>query len=127
MQHLPILPVAVPLMFGAAMLMLSDAQRHLRLAMGFLSIAAQIYLAITLFSLSAGYLPSNWPDGVGVYLLGDWPAPFGIVAVVDRLSTLMLLLTSVLGAATWIYATDRNSVAKGKRVSVRVYIGGQLH
>src|SRR3546814_2328840 len=55
------------------------------LAMGFLSIAAQIYLAITLFSLSAGYLPSNWPDGVGVYLLGDWPAPFGIVAVVDRL------------------------------------------
>src|SRR3546814_10561741 len=107
MQHLPILPVAVPLMFGAAMLMLSDAQRHLRLAMGFLSIAAQIYLAITLFSLSAGYLPSNWPDGVGVYLLGDWPAPFGIVAVVDRLSTIMLLLTSVLGAATWIYATAR--------------------
>src|SRR3546814_12361970 len=77
------------------------------LAMGFLSIAAQIYLAITLFSLSAGYLPSNWPDGVGVYLLGDWPAPFGIVAVVDRLSTIMLLLTSVLGAATWIYATAR--------------------
>src|SRR3546814_6965021 len=97
MQHLPILPVAVPLMFGAAMLMLSDAQRHLRLAMGFLSIAAQIYLAITLFSLSAGYLPSNWPDGVGVYLLGDWPAPFGLVAVVDRLSPIILLLPLVLG------------------------------
>ncbi|HWK70612.1 MAG TPA: monovalent cation/H+ antiporter subunit D [Burkholderiaceae bacterium] len=107
MQHLPILPVAVPLMFGAAMLLLNDTQRHLRLAMGFLSIAAQIYCAITLLSLSAGYLPSNWPDGVGVYLLGDWPAPFGIVAVVDRLSTIMLLLTSVLGAATWIYATAR--------------------
>ncbi|MGB3290899.1 MAG: monovalent cation/H+ antiporter subunit D [Burkholderiaceae bacterium] len=107
MQHLPIMPVAVPLMFGAAMLLLNDTQRHLRLAMGFLSIAAQIYCAIVLLSLSAGYLPSNWPDGVGVYLLGDWPAPFGIVAVVDRLSTVMLLLTSVLGAATWIYATAR--------------------
>jgi multicomponent K+:H+ antiporter subunit D len=44
---------------------------------------------------------------VGVYLLGDWPAPFGIVAVVDRLSTIMLLLTAVLGAATWIYSTAR--------------------
>ena len=26
-------------------------------------------------------------------LLGDWPAPFGIVLVLDRLSALMLLLT----------------------------------
>ena len=32
----------------------------------------------------------------GVYRLGDWPAPFGIVLVVDRLSALMLLLTSLL-------------------------------
>lgn len=107
MQHLPILPVAVPLMFGAAMLLLNDTQRHARLALSFISIAAQIYFAITLLSLSAGYIPNDWPDGVGVYLLGDWPAPFGIVAVVDRLSTIMLLLTSVLGAATWIYATAR--------------------
>jgi multicomponent K+:H+ antiporter subunit D len=33
-----------------------------------------------------------------VYRLGDWPAPFGIVLVLDRLSALMVLLTSVLGA-----------------------------
>ena len=33
-----------------------------------------------------------------VYLLGNWPAPFGIVLVLDRLSALMLLLTAVLGA-----------------------------
>src|SRR3546814_20070900 len=97
-SHTAVLPI---------LLMLSNPHRVLRLAMGFLSFAAQFYLAITLFSLSAGYLPSNWPDGLGVYLLGDWPAPFGIVAVVDRLSTIMLLLTSVLGAATWIYATAR--------------------
>ncbi len=107
LQHLPILPVAVPLMAGALMLLLSDSHRRARLTLSFISIAAQIYCAITLFCLSAGYIPSNWPDGVGVYLLGDWPAPFGIVAVVDRLSTIMLVLTAVLGAATWVFATAR--------------------
>nr|WP_218953373.1 monovalent cation/H+ antiporter subunit D [Parapusillimonas granuli] len=107
MKHLPILPVAVPLLAGAAMLLLNDSHRRARLALSSLSILAQIVLAITLLRMTAGYIPTDWPDGVGVYLLGDWPAPFGIVAVVDRLSTTMLLLTAVLGAATWVYATAR--------------------
>ena len=107
LQHTPILPVAVPLLFGALMLLVNDSHRYTRLTLGFVSIAAQIYCAITLFCLSAGYIPSNWPNGVGVYLLGDWTAPFGIVVVVDRLSTIMLVLTSILGAATWVYATAR--------------------
>ena len=29
-----------------------------------------------------------------MYRLGDWPAPFGIVLVLDRLSALMLVLTA---------------------------------
>jgi multicomponent K+:H+ antiporter subunit D len=32
-----------------------------------------------------------------VYALGDWPAPFGIVLVVDRLAAAMTLLTAILG------------------------------
>ncbi|MEB2399309.1 MAG: monovalent cation/H+ antiporter subunit D [Alcaligenaceae bacterium] len=107
LKHLPILPVAVPLLAGAAMLLLNDSHRRARLALSSLSILAQIVLAVTLLRMTAGYIPTDWPDGVGVYLLGDWPAPFGIVAVVDRLSTTMLLLTAVLGAATWVYATAR--------------------
>ena len=39
------------------------------------------------------------PAGIaGVYRLGDWPAPFAIVLVADRLSALMLLLTSLVAA-----------------------------
>ncbi|MGE4368438.1 MAG: monovalent cation/H+ antiporter subunit D [Burkholderiaceae bacterium] len=106
-QHLPILPVAIPMMAGAAMLLLSDSHRRLRLSLGVISLAAQFACAVLLFLLSAQLLPSPWPDGVGVYLLGDWPAPFGIVAVVDRLSTLMLLLTAILGIASWVYSTAR--------------------
>ena len=37
------------------------------------------------------------PPAVRVYRLGDWPALFGIVLVLDRLSALMLVLTGVLG------------------------------
>src|SRR5690606_12269189 len=107
MQHLPILPVVIPLICGALMLVVRDSNRRGRLTLGFVSLVGQLVTAITLLLLSAGYLPNNWPDGVGVYLLGDWPAPFGIVAVVDRLSTVMLVLTAILGLTTWIYSTAR--------------------
>lgn len=107
MQHLPILPVAIPLVAGAAMLLTSDTHRRLRLAISSASIFFQIWVAVLLLLIVTGHSPSDWPDNVGVYLLGDWPAPFGIVAVVDRLTVIMLLLTSFLGAATWIYSTAR--------------------
>ena len=41
------------------------------------------------------------------YRLGDWPAPFGIVLVVDRLSALMLLLTSILASAAVVFSLAR--------------------
>ena len=107
MQHLPILPVVIPLIAGALMLLVRDGHRRGRLALGLVSIIGQLLTAVTLAALAAGYLPSNWPDGVGVYLLGDWPAPFGIVAVVDRLAAVMLVLTALLGLAAWTYSTAR--------------------
>ena len=41
------------------------------------------------------------------YRLGDWPVPFGIVLVADRLSALMLLLTSSLAAAAVVFSLAR--------------------
>ncbi len=38
------------------------------------------------------------PEAI-VYLIGNWPAPFGIVLVLDRLAALMLVLASLLGLA----------------------------
>ncbi len=107
MQHFPILPVVIPLFCGALMLVVRDGNRRGRVTLGFLSIVTQLGVAISLLAMSAGFIPTNWPDGVGVYLLGDWPAPFGIVAVVDRLSGIMLVLSAVLGLCSWIYATAR--------------------
>ena len=41
---------------------------------------------------------------VGLYLLGNWPSPFAIVLVLDRLSALMLLLTAVLALPALVFA-----------------------
>jgi multicomponent K+:H+ antiporter subunit D len=40
-----------------------------------------------------------------VYRVGDWPAPFGIVLVVDRLSALMLVLTRLVALPVLVYAS----------------------
>ena len=42
-----------------------------------------------------------------MYTIGDWPAPFGIVLVADRLSTMLLALTSFLGLTTLLFALAR--------------------
>ena len=42
-----------------------------------------------------------------MYRLGDWPAPFGIVLVADRLSALMLLLTSLVAVAALVFSLAR--------------------
>ncbi|GAB1579453.1 monovalent cation/H+ antiporter subunit D [Bordetella petrii] len=106
LQHAPIYPIAVPLVAGAAMLLLSDTQRGARAGIAVASCLAQLAAAIALLALAAG-AGGHWPNGVGVYLPGDWPAPFGIVLVVDRLAAIMLGLTAVLGLASLIYSLAR--------------------
>jgi len=49
-----------------------------------------------------------------VYELGNWPAPFGIVLVLDRLSAMMLLLTSVLALVALLYAVSTEWDARGR-------------
>ncbi|MFP3803209.1 cation:proton antiporter, partial [Paraburkholderia sp. SIMBA_027] len=80
---LPILPIITPLLAGAVMLLLADTSRYARGAIAMVSTLAQLAAAIALLAVAGGVVPGVWPDGVGVYLVGDWPAPFGIVLVVD--------------------------------------------
>src|SRR6185503_16859542 len=39
--------------------------------------------------------------------LGNWPAPFGIVLVADRLAAVMVLLATLLGAAALVFSLAR--------------------
>ncbi|AUL47449.1 monovalent cation/H+ antiporter subunit D [Bordetella trematum] len=103
LQHLPIYPIVVPLVAGAGMLLLADTRRRVRAFIALCSTVLQLAAAVALLALAAG-AGDIWPQGIGVYLPGDWPAPFGIVLVVDRLAAVMLTLTATLGLATLIYS-----------------------
>src|SRR5690606_28131641 len=88
------------------MLLLADTSRNARAAIAVVSSLAQLAAAVVLLALAAGAW-GYWPNEIGVYLPGDWPAPFGIVLVVDRLAAIMLALNAVLGLMALIYSLAR--------------------
>ena len=98
MNHpLVIAPLLLPLLAGIVSLLTRGAApgiRH-RLAIGVA--LAQIALALALIQAVAG-------GDILVYRLGDWPAPFGIVLVADRLAAWMLLTVALLALPALLYA-----------------------
>ena len=111
LQHLPVVPIVTPLMLGAAILLIPE--RHAaRIIVAISSVLIQIAAALTLLYLTTDSMPEMWQEGVGVYNIGAWPAPFGIVLVVDRLAAMMLMLTSLVALAALVY-----SIANWDRVA----------
>lgn len=98
MMHLVIAPIILPALMAALALILPKMARELT--------------AFTLLGLLALYLvPVQLPMP---YFLGTWPAPFGIVLVLDRLSALMLWLVAGLSAVVMISATLNGWDQKGR-------------
>ena len=102
MPHLILAPVALPLLTAAVMLLMREEQQRAKLVLGIFSTLMGLVVAVALL-VWANQLGE--PATMGVYLPGNWPAPFGIVLALDRLSALMLVLTSVLGLAAALYAS----------------------
>jgi len=99
-QHLIVLPIIVPLLAGAMLLVLDEPRHKMKAA---LSLTAVLILLV-----AAGALAAR-ADGpvTQVYSLGAWAAPVGIVLVADRLAALMVLLTALLGVAALLFALAR--------------------
>jgi multicomponent K+:H+ antiporter subunit D len=107
LEQLVALPIVVPLLAGAAMLLLTENQRAARIGIALVSSLLQLSAAAVLLYLTSDAAPFIWQDGIGVYSLGSWPAPFGIVLVADRVSAVMLTLQAVLGLAVLTYSIAR--------------------
>lgn len=103
MPHLIIVPIILPLIASAVMLALNERRRALKRSIGIGTAAALVATAIGLLAQAS----SESLAGPIVYRVGDWPSPFGIVLVADRLSTMLLLLTSILGFTSLFYASAR--------------------
>ena len=106
-RHLPVLPVVLPLITGAVLLLLAETRRLPRLLITLSSMLAQLATAIAMVWITSDLVPGIWPEGIGVYAIGDWRAPVGIVLVVDRLSALMVLVNSILALASVVYSIGR--------------------
>jgi multicomponent K+:H+ antiporter subunit D len=97
MKHLLILPIVLPAVMGALLVI---AARHDRVLARSFSVASTVLLLIIALAL----LAMAGDGSIRSYELGDWTAPFGIVVVLDRLSALMLVLTALLAAGVLLYA-----------------------
>ncbi len=105
-DHLPVLPILLPLVAGALMLVFDERRRMLKIVLSLITLAALLWVAGALLASALAPEPGQ-REAIHVYRLGNWPAPFGIVLVVDRLSALMLALAAVLGTASFIFSLAR--------------------
>lgn len=97
MNHLIILPVLLPLLTGALLLIMAERGRTVRRRMSVVATLALVLIGLVLVGEADN-------GRVQVYSLGNWPAPFGIVLVLDRLSAMMVALTATVGFFCLLFA-----------------------
>ena len=105
--HLVALPVLLPLLAGALAAAVGGWSRVLSQSIGVVAALAHFLVCLMLLEIAMG-------GGIEVYSMGNWAAPFGIVLVLDRLSAMMILLTSSLSVIGLLYANAAWS-SQGRR------------
>lgn len=96
MNHWIILPILLPALTAP---LLALAVRHDIVLARTFSLTSSLLLLL----LALGLLLAVSDGTILTYHLGDWPAPYGIVLALDRLSALMLLLNALLGLLVLLY------------------------
>jgi multicomponent K+:H+ antiporter subunit D len=120
LQHLPAVPILAPLL-AAALLLLVPQSKHLpRALIALTSTLVQVAAAIGLLWITWGASPQSIPSGL-IYAIGNWPPPYGIVLVADRLATLMLALNAAIALPVLI-----SSFAHWDRLGVHYHTLYQL-
>jgi len=107
MNHWIIAPVVLPAILAAILTLSMRHHPGLQRVFSVAGCAGLLAIALGLTMQAAG-------GGIGVYELGNWPAPFGIVLVLDRLSAVMLLVTAVLALVVLLYAIGTGWDQRGR-------------
>ncbi|WP_308257589.1 Na+/H+ antiporter subunit D [Pseudonocardia lacus] len=100
------LPVLLPLL-GAAVSVVFARSAMLQRVVGIVVLAAVAALAAVLLVMAD-------TSGPVVASLGGWAAPVGIALVADRLSALLLLVSSLVTLAVLVYAIDQRIADYGR-------------
>ena len=107
MNHWIIAPVVLPALLAPFIVL--AARYHIGIQRAF-SLAG----VLSLIGIAAGLALQVSDGSIVLYRLSDWAAPFGIVLVGDRLSTLMVLLTAVLALFVLLYAVGSGWDNRGR-------------
>ncbi len=97
MTHWIVAPVVLPALLAPFIVL--AARFHIGIQRVF-SVAG----VLALIAIAAGLAWETSDGTILLYQLGDWAAPFGIVLVGDRLSTMMVLLTAILALFVLLHA-----------------------
>ncbi|WP_339282354.1 Na+/H+ antiporter subunit D [Oceanobacillus sp. FSL K6-3682] len=114
MNNIIILPVIIPFIIGAILILLYKRHSMQRVISGitmFVLLALSVFLAIYVYQ-----------HGTIVLEVGDWKAPFGIVIVADLFSTLMLLLSTLVGTVCLFFAFQTVSQDREKQFFYPLYL-----
>ncbi len=101
-----IAPILIPAVLAGGIVLFARKSLNLQRAVALGGVLALCAVAVALLAASAA--------GTEVYHLGNWPAPFGIMLALDRLSALMLGLVAVLSLVVLIYAIATGWDARGR-------------
>ncbi len=119
MTHLAAWPVFLPLIAGFIILFAKAGGLRLQRILNLLVVSGLIVLSFALLKEAS-------TGGYQVYLLGNWVAPFGIVLVLDKLSALMVAITSVLALAALVYAIATNTDSSTNQAGAHFHVLFQL-
>lgn len=100
------LPVLLP-MLGAALTVIGSRSALLQRAVGIVVLTAMVGVAALLLVVAHD-------SGPVVARPGGWPAPVGIALVADRLSALLLLVSTLVTLAVLVYAIDQRIADYGR-------------
>lgn len=106
MGHWIIAPVVLPAIVAGVMVVAMRGDLVLQRV-------ASVAAIVALNAIAVALLWAATANGPEAYFLGDWPAPFGIVLMLDRLSAMMLVLLSGLALAVVLYAIGSGWDGKG--------------
>ena len=98
MNHLAVLPIVLPALTAALLLLIGRRQAIARLV-SVASIVGLLLVTISLVSTASS-------GAYQVYSLSEWQAPFGILLVVDRLSAMLVMITALVALGALVYATQ---------------------
>ncbi len=104
MPHLILAPIALPLLTAGLMLLLREERQRTKVVLNIAATFAGLVVAVLLLVQAKD---PGVQTSLGVYLPGNWPAPFGIVLAIDRLSAMMLVLCSTVALASVVFAAAR--------------------